>query len=34
MSESKEINVIDIKIVPYRYLKPQTTEKVLNKISF
>lgn len=32
MSESKEINVIDIKIVPYRYLKPQTTEKVLNKI--
>lgn len=27
-----EINVIDIKIVPNRYLKPNTTEKILNKI--
>ena len=32
MDESKEINVIDIKIVPNRYLKPHTTEKILNKI--
>ena len=32
MDESKEINVIDIKIVPNRFLKPNTTEKLLNKI--
>ncbi|GAA5819502.1 MAG: methyl-coenzyme M reductase operon protein D [Methanobrevibacter sp. CfCl-M3] len=27
-----EIKVIDIKIFPYRRLKPETTEKILNKI--
>ena len=32
MCESKEINVIDIKIVPNRYLKPKTSEKILNLI--
>lgn len=32
MDESKEINVIDIKIVPDRYLKPDTCEKILNEI--
>lgn len=32
MDESKKINVIDIKIVPNRFLKPKTTEKILNKI--
>ncbi len=32
MDELKEINVIDIKIVPNRYLKPKTTEKILNGI--
>ena len=32
MDELKEINVIDIKIVPNRYLKPNTTEKILNGI--
>ena len=32
MEESKKINVIDIKIVPNRFLKPNTTEKLLNKI--
>jgi len=32
MDELKEINVIDIKIVPDRYLKPNTTEKILNEL--
>ena len=32
MDESEKINVIDIKIVPNRYLKPNTTEKILNKV--
>ena len=32
MDESEMINVIDIKIVPNRYLKPNTTEKILNDI--
>jgi methyl-coenzyme M reductase subunit D len=32
MDESKEINVIDIKIIPNRYLKPTTAEKILNLI--
>ena len=32
MDELKEINVIDIKIVPNRYLKPNTTEKILNEL--
>ncbi len=32
MEESKKINIIDIKIVPNRFLKPKTTEKLLNKI--
>lgn len=32
MDESTQINVIDIKITPYRFLKPNTTEKILNKI--
>lgn len=32
MEESEKINVIDIKIVPNRYLKPDTTEKILNDI--
>ncbi len=32
MEESEKINVIDIKIVPNRYLKPDTVEKILNRI--
>ena len=32
MDESEKINVIDIKIIPNRYLKPDTTEKLLNAI--
>lgn len=32
MNESKKINVIDIKIIPNRYLKPDTTEKILNDL--
>jgi len=32
MGESEKINVIDIKIIPNRYLKPDTTEKLLNSI--
>lgn len=32
MDESNEINVIDIKIVPDRFLKPNTTELLLNDI--
>ena len=28
-----EINVIDIKIYPNRFLKPKTTELLLNKIT-
>ena len=32
MNESDKINVIDIKIIPNRYLKPNTTEKILNDI--
>ena len=28
--EKKGIKVIDIKIFPHRYLKPKTSEKVLN----
>ena len=32
MDESEKINVIDIKIIPNRYLKPDTTEKILNDL--
>ena len=32
MSESEQINVVDIKIIPNRYLKPDTTEKILNEL--
>jgi len=32
MGESEKINVIDVKIVPNRYLKPDTTEKILNEL--
>ncbi|MFM5882419.1 methyl-coenzyme M reductase operon protein D [Methanobrevibacter gottschalkii] len=32
MDESEQINVIDVKITPYRFLKPKTTEKILNEI--
>jgi len=32
MVESEKINVIDVKIVPNRYLKPDTTEKILNEL--
>ena len=32
MDESEKVNVIDIKIIPNRYLKPDTTEKLLNAI--
>lgn len=32
MGESEQINVIDIKIIPSRYLKPNTTEKILNEL--
>lgn len=32
MGESEQINVIDIKIIPNRYLKPNTTEKILNEL--
>lgn len=32
MSESEQINVIDIKIIPNKYLKPDTTEKILNEL--
>ena len=32
MGESEKINVIDIKIIPNRYLKPNTTEKILNEL--
>ena len=32
INESKKINVIDIKITPNRYLKPDTAEKILNEI--
>ena len=32
MDESEKINVIDIKIIPNRYLKPNTTEKILNDL--
>ena len=32
MDESDKINVIDIKIIPNRYLKPNTTEKILNDL--
>ena len=32
MDESEKVNVIDIKIIPNRYLKPDTTEKLLNSI--
>lgn len=32
MDESKQINVIDIKIIPNRFLKPDTCEKILNDI--
>ena len=32
MDESETINVIDIKIIPNRYLKPNTTERILNDI--
>ena len=31
MEESEKINVIDIKIVPNRYLKPNTTEILTGK---
>ena len=32
MAESEKINVIDVKIIPNRYLKPDTTEKILNEL--
>ena len=32
MDESEKVNVIDIKIIPNRYLKPNTTERLLNAI--
>ena len=32
MNESKQINVIDIKIIPNRFLKPNTCEIILNEI--
>ena len=32
MDGSEKINVIDIKIIPNRYLKPDTTEKILNDL--
>ena len=32
MDESEKVKVIDIKIIPNRYLKPDTTEKLLNSI--
>ena len=32
MDESETINVIDVKIIPNRYLKPSTTEKILNDL--
>lgn len=32
MDKSEKINVIDIKIIPNRYLKPNTTEKILNDL--
>ena len=32
MDESEKISVIDIKIIPNRYLKPDTTEKILNDL--
>ena len=32
MDESEKVNVIDIKIIPNRYLKPNTAEKLLNAI--
>jgi methyl-coenzyme M reductase subunit D len=32
MDESEKINVIDIKIIPNRYLKPNTAEKILNDL--
>ena len=32
MDESEKVNVIDIKIIPNRYLKPNTSEKLLNAI--
>ena len=32
MDESKQVNVIDIKIIPNRFLKPDTSEKILNEI--
>ena len=31
-NDDEVCEIIDIKIVPYRFLKPQTSEKVLNKI--
>ena len=32
MDESKQVNVIDIKIIPNRFLKPNTCEKILNEL--
>ena len=32
MDESKQVNVIDIKIIPNRFLKPNTCENILNEI--
>ena len=32
MDESKQVNVIDIKIIPNRFLKPKTAELLLNDI--
>lgn len=32
MDGSERINVIDVKIIPNRYLKPNTTEKILNDL--
>ena len=32
MDESEQVNVIDIKFIPNRFLKPDTCEKILNEI--
>lgn len=32
IEKNEKINVIDVKIFPYRFLKPKTAEKILNKI--
>ena len=30
--EDEVCEIIDIKVVPYRFLKPETSERVLNRI--